>query len=68
MANTADCVPTPEGQVENYPDLEESETDLTGSGLKDTVLGSKELGDDNPEGKTSSKKPKGTPNATPITT
>jgi hypothetical protein len=44
--------------------MEDSETDLVGSGLKDNVSGSKELRNDNPEGETSSKKPKGTPNTT----
>jgi hypothetical protein len=34
--------------VENYTDLEDSEVDLTSSGLKDTVSGSKELKDDDP--------------------
>jgi len=38
--------------VENYTDLEDSEIDLTSSGLKDTVSGSKELRDDVPKSET----------------
>ena len=54
--------------MENYTDLEDFEIDLTSSGIKDIVSGSKELRDEDPKGEIDSKKPKGTPITIPITT
>jgi hypothetical protein len=51
--------------VENYPDLEVSETDLTGSGLKNTVSGSKELRDDDPKAKPTPRRPRSPPTPPP---
>jgi hypothetical protein len=60
-AITADKGSTPEGHVTDFTDLEDSEGASTGSDINITLSGSKELRDDDPEGETSSKKPKGTP-------
>jgi hypothetical protein len=56
---TSEKIFPPEGETEIYTDIEDSEINPIGSGLKDTILGSKEIMDEDPEGETISKKPKG---------
>ena len=65
MADTAEKM---EDHVEIYTALEDSVTDPTGSGLKDTISGSKELRDDDLDRETSSKMPKSIPDTLSPTT